>query len=141
MPFRRIATEIGVADAQKAYRIYARALRRQVPKAVVEHEIVQALDDLDEQRQQIRLLMSRKHPVVSQGRIVRDEDGRPLEDDGFQLACHDRLLKVAERRAKLLGMTAPSRARIEVLTRDKWQEAMESLTRELSDLDRQLQEE
>lgn len=130
-----------MADAQKAYRIYCRALRRQVPKAVVEHEITQALDELDEQRQQIRLLMSRRHQVVSQGRIVRDEEGHALDDDGFQLACHDRLLRIAERRAKLLGMTAPARARVEVLTRDKWQEAMESLTRELTDLDRQLQEE
>ncbi|GAA2395473.1 hypothetical protein GCM10010404_61300 [Nonomuraea africana] len=60
--------------------------------------------------------------TVSQGRVVRlgqpfiDDDGNaavddgrgePLEDDAPVLAAIDRMLKIQERRAKLLGLDIP----------------------------------
>lgn len=136
--FAEIARQLGLHSAPVAYRIWTRALRRQVPRAVVDEEITAAVDRLTDQRGQIRYLMSRTHYVVQQGKIVKDDEGQPLIDHGFQLQCHDRLLRVEERLAKMLGLDAPQRARIEVLTRDKWQEAMDEARAELDELDRQI---
>ena len=84
-------------------------------------------------------MMRRTHYLVSQGKIVRHpETDEPLDDDGFKLACHDRLLRLEERRARMLGMDAPQRAKIEVLTKDRFDEALDLATAERDAVDRQL---
>ena len=85
--------------------------------------------ELDELAQAARAVLERKHLVVSQGRVVRlgkpyidketgeaevdDGRGEPLEDDAPVLQDIDRLLKIQERRARLLGLDAPQRVSIE----------------------------
>lgn len=54
-------------------------------------------------------VMLRQHVVAQQGRIVRDDDGRPLLDDGPVLAAITTLLKIGERKARLLGLDLPVR--------------------------------
>src|SRR6266567_8096904 len=54
--------------------------------------------------------------TVSGGKIVQDENGETLLDDGPVLQATDRLVKIAARRATLLGLDAPARSRIEVIT-------------------------
>jgi len=45
------------------------------------------------------------HPAVTQsGRIIKDDDGNALVDDGPVLAAIDRVLRIQERRAKLLNL-------------------------------------
>ena len=50
-------------------------------------------------------VLERHHVTVSQGRVVQ-LDGEPLPDDGPVLQAIDRLLKLQERRARLLGLDA-----------------------------------
>ena len=52
-------------------------------------------------------VMARSHPMVQNGRVVRDEEGRSVEDSGPRLAAVDRLLRIQERRARLLGVGCP----------------------------------
>jgi hypothetical protein len=48
----------------------------------------------------------------------------------------DRCLAIMDRRAKLLGLDAPIRTRIDVITNDAFSEAMASLEAELADLEK-----
>jgi hypothetical protein len=58
-------------------------------------------------REVVEDVIRRRHLVVSaSGRIALDEDENPVEDDGVLLAAADRLLKIDEREAKLLGLDA-----------------------------------
>jgi len=138
VPFRQIAIELGVADASYAYRIYIRALKKHVPKVLLEAEVTQLLDDLDRQVLEIRQLMARKHYVVStSGKLITSPDGEYLDDDGFKLQAQALLLKVNESRRRLVGADAPTRTRIEVISRDAIMESMEQMNQELEEIERQ----
>lgn len=57
-------------------------------------------------------VLGRDHIYVQHGKIVCFEDGTPVPDDAPVLQSVDRILRISERRARLLGLDAP--ARIEV---------------------------
>lgn len=90
------------------------------------------LERLGEMRQAALQVLEREHVTVSHGRVVREGQpvldfddegnqiaviapgqGEPILDDGPVLAAIDRLLKIEERIAKLLGLDAPTRAEVE----------------------------
>ena len=67
--------------------------------------------------------------MVQKGRVVRHADGRPLEDSGPRLQAIDRILKVMERRARLLGLDAPAKSDVRVT--DVLDEQIQQLAAEL----------
>lgn len=82
----------------------------------------QSLQRLDEMRRKVWEVLERRHVLVSGGTVVRDwplgEDGEPdylgqmpepLIDDGPALAAVDRLVRIEQRMAALLGIDAPQR--------------------------------
>lgn len=73
----------------------------------------------------------RKSPMmVSQGRVVfNEETGLPVTDDRFTLESIDRILKIKERRSKLMGLDAPIRR--EVITMDSIESEIQKLEQEL----------
>lgn len=73
-------------------------------------------------------VLVRQHVTVSHGKVVQ-LNGEPLLDDGPVLAAIDRLLRIQERRAKLLGLDAPTRH--EVVTLDLIESEIKKLTAEL----------
>ena len=67
------------------------------------------LDRLDDQEILVKAVQDRVHVKTNGGEIVRDpETGEALIDDAPVLAANDRLLRIQERRAKLLGIEAPT---------------------------------
>jgi hypothetical protein len=76
-------------------------------------------------------VLQRTHVVVSQGRVVKDDNGVPIPDDAPVLAATDRLLKIQERRAKLLGLDMPTRSKVEVLTESTVDAAIAALEAEI----------
>jgi cell division septal protein FtsQ len=58
-------------------------------------------------------VLEREHVTVSNGRIVVLGES-PLPDDAPVLAAIDRLLKIQERRARLLGLDAPTKQNISI---------------------------
>ncbi len=65
-------------------------------------EMLQLADmRLDDMRQKVYKVIARPHYLVQGGQIVRDDEGRPIRDDGPLLAAIDRLLKIEERWARL----------------------------------------
>lgn len=84
------------------------------------------MDRLDQLQLEAIAVLRTKHVMISNGAIVRvnlrDEHGilvmdqatglpktEPIEDDGPKLAAIDRLLKIQERRSKLLGLDKPTK--------------------------------
>jgi hypothetical protein len=60
--------------------------------------------DVDDVRFLSRRLMKKRHPLVKEGRIVRDEDGTRVEDAGPALAAGALLLKASKRRSEIYGV-------------------------------------
>jgi hypothetical protein len=77
-------------------------------------------------------VLEAEHHVTQVGRLVRGPDGEPLRDHGPTLAAIDRLLKIMERRAKLVGLDAPVRARVEVVDEATVDRAIAELELELA---------
>ncbi|MCF3101436.1 hypothetical protein IPZ58_07560 [Streptomyces roseoverticillatus] len=109
MSYRRIAAELGI-DVHTAHDAVERALKAivQEPAEKVRALELERLDLLYERAVQV---LERRHVTVSQGRIVREGD-QPLQDDGPVLQAIDRLLKIQERRARLLGLDAATKANV-----------------------------
>jgi hypothetical protein len=112
MPYSEIAAELGISKSQ-AYEGVQRALADTVREPADDVRQLELLR-LDELARAAREVMTGTHYVVSQGKVVRlTRGGAPLEDDGPVLAAIDRLLKIQERRARLLGLDSPQRVSIE----------------------------
>lgn len=69
------------------------------------------LDRLDELWRITMAVLEREHVTVSNGRVVHLGE-KPLRDDGPVLAAVDRLLRIQERRAKLLGLDAEKKINV-----------------------------
>ncbi|WP_327088546.1 hypothetical protein OIE66_40560 [Nonomuraea sp. NBC_01738] len=112
MPYSEIAAELGISKSQ-AWEGVQRALADTVREPADDVRRLELLR-LDELARAAREVMGATHYVVSQGKVVRlTRGGAPLEDDGPVLAAIDRLLKIQERRARLLGLDSPQRVSIE----------------------------
>jgi hypothetical protein len=122
--FSHVARELDLSIA------YTRKLYKNALKAIVVENVedlrkveVARLDKLHEKAMQV---LEAFHPLINSGQVVRDvvedEYGRPiidpetaenvtvrLEDQGPLLQAIDRLVKIADRRAKLLGLDKPTK--------------------------------
>lgn len=127
--YDHIANALGYHDRSAARKGVQRALLAVVQEAGDELRVleVERLNRLVDTAWQV---MERVHYAHSQGRVVM-LDGAPLLDDGPTLAAMDRILKIMERRAKLLGLDAPQRH--EVLTIDAIDAEIQRLDREFAE--------
>jgi hypothetical protein len=131
LTYQRIADELGVSK-QTAYDAVQRALEDTLAEPAAEARTLE-LERLDAMHAAVLAVLETQHVTVSQGRIVRrrvlDDNGDPIVvardrddkpifreeeilDDAPVLQAVDRLLRIAERRAKLLGLDAPTRAEV-----------------------------
>ncbi len=116
LSYRQIAQQVG-CDVHTAHDRVARAI------AAVPVENVNELREVERARLDEMLMvawreMHRDHVVVQFGKVVRGEDGRPLIDSGAKMAALDRLLRISRERRMLMGLDAPARSVIEVITED-----------------------
>ncbi|MCW6003890.1 hypothetical protein K1W54_04740 [Micromonospora sp. CPCC 205371] len=128
-----IAATLGYSDQAAAHKDITRAMEAAVTR---QHSAVEVLRQeelmrLDLLWAEVWAVLKREHVTVSNGRLVRGEDGHPLRDDGPVLAAVDRLVRILERRAKYLGLDAPQKH--EVLTLDAIDRAIQELNAELGE--------
>ena len=104
--YQQIADELGWVSRGDAYRAVQRVLADTVKEAGDEVRAIE-LARLDHLHTAAMDVLEREHFTVSNG---------PVEghDDGPVLAAIDRLLKIQERRAKLLGLDAPTKQAISI---------------------------
>jgi len=114
--YQQIADATGFTSASGARFAVERALARTITEPGEELRRIELMK-LDALARAAWRVLEARHYLVSQGRLIRLEDGAPpLEDDGPVLQAIDRLLKISERRSRLLGLDSP--VRMEVLTID-----------------------
>lgn len=126
--YRKIAAELGI-EVSNAYEMVRRALREVVAEAAEDARqmelerydaILERLEGLEET---VKAVLSRKHYVFSNGRLMylNPDDPEPLEDDDVVLRAvvqlrglEDQRLKVSVARAELLGLKIPVKQEIEL---------------------------
>jgi hypothetical protein len=134
--YRQVAAEIGWASPQSVGNAVKRALKEL--HAVDADELVKIMRGrLDDYRRQAWRVLSAKHYVTTQsGSLVRHPETRqPLLDDGPVLQALDRLLKYDVEERKMLGVDAPTRSRVEVITESDVDAAIRELSEKHAAMD------
>lgn len=132
--FDQIAEQLGYASRGAAYTDIERALaqRKKDLDEAAGHAATLELERLDAMERAAWAVLRRTHTLVSQGRIVKDDTGRPLADDEPTLKAIDRLLGIQQRRAKLLRLDAPTQIEAEVRNVDAVDAEIERLVAQLA---------
>ena len=113
MTYEQIAQAMGIKSRQGAWEMVHRALS-EVPKESTERLLALELAKLDHMERQVHAVLARKHlQIAASGRVVLF-NGEPVEDDEVAMKAVDRLLKISQRRARLLGLEAPTRVNLGV---------------------------
>jgi hypothetical protein len=137
LTYRQIAVTMGWKNQASAYEAVQRGLRDAIAEPADEVRQLE-LDRLDEYQRHALKVLATPHWHVSQGVVVvHPATEEPLTDDAPVLAALDRLLKISERRAKLLGLDAPVRSKVEVITEDAVDAEIKRLAEEVAEHDRQ----
>ncbi|MCU1494852.1 MAG: hypothetical protein JWO62_2616 [Acidimicrobiaceae bacterium] len=129
MSYRQIAAELG-CSVSVAYDAVQRGMAM-VPLEGAAEAKRQELAKLDRIERHLLGVMEREHITVSHGKVI-DIDGIPVLDDGPGVQAAVSLLRVMERRAKLLGLDAPSRSEVKVITEDEVDAEIKRLEAELA---------
>lgn len=103
LTFREISAQTGISTAT-AHRLFQAGLKL-IPAQSVQEYREQQLNDLELARNVILGILASYHATVSQGRVVMLDDS-PIEDHMPVMAAADRLIKITERQAKILGSDA-----------------------------------
>lgn len=110
LTYAAIGIKLNLSKGQ-AYESVQRALRDTLTEPADDVRQLELIR-LDELSRKAREVMLAKHLVVDKGAVVLWED-EPLVDDAPVLQAIDRLVKIQERRAKLLGLDSPQRVSID----------------------------
>lgn len=112
MTYQQISDALGYGAAANAHRAVRKTLAA-IPRDAAEELVQLELDQLDMLTDAVLRVLETEHYTVSQGRLIYlHEDAPPLADDSPVLSAVDRLLKIQERRARLLGLDQPSKATV-----------------------------
>lgn len=130
--YQAIADLLGFGDPSTARAAVERALAAVIQEPAGELRTLE-LDRLDRMYREVLAVLEREHVTVSNGKVVskvvgyevddegnerRNADGERLPiwevvlDDAPVLAAVDRMLKIQERRAKLLGLDAETKVNL-----------------------------
>lgn len=133
LTYEQIARNLGYADASGAYRAVQRALAAVPAESVDELRRIQReqIDALTAKA--IEVLESTHYAHTQSGQLVEGPDGQPLIDSMPTLHAIDRIIRLAERLSKLMGLDAPSRH--EVITLDYLDAQIRAANEELARLE------
>lgn len=113
-PYAEISAALGIPETT-ARDDYSAAVKERHGALDANRETAVAIETakLDALEQAAWQVLKARHITVQHGKIVRDEDDKPIEDDAPVLAAIDRLVKIAERRSRLRGLDAPTRVEVD----------------------------
>jgi hypothetical protein len=107
--FQAIGDELGFSR-QYAHERYTALLKDIAGHEVAEYRREQE-ERLDGLLRKAHEVLERQHITVSNGQVVR-LDGQPVPDDAPTLAAIKTILDIETRRAKLLGLDAPTKTEV-----------------------------
>jgi hypothetical protein len=123
-----ITDELGYPSEEVCLRGMRSAMAETVRFARDEARFLE-LCGLDEVELRLWKMLEDCPPLVQQGKVVIDRNGREVPDKRFTLEVFDRIKDVKAQRCKLLGLNAPTRS--EVITLDGVEAEIARLEREL----------
>jgi hypothetical protein len=127
---RQISAQMGWKSPASAVDAVNRALAETYREDVAKWREME-IDKLDDYTRIVLEGMAKPHYMVSQGKLVRDEaTGEPVIDYAKPWEGVDRLVKIAERRARLIGCDAPQQAKVTV--QDNLDQEIQRLVDELA---------
>jgi len=112
VPLWEIASRLEYANESGASKAVARALAAVPAEGVAELRALEC-ERLDQLTRRLFTLLDTKYPLLVPGRELVDQEGRPVADPGPILAVVDRLMRISQRRARLLGLDAPVKREVE----------------------------
>jgi hypothetical protein len=128
--YQRISDALAYGGRGNAYRAVQAALAELPHESAEELRRLQ-LQQLDTLTAEAIAILEADQPLVTQsGRIVVDESGEPVPDLAARLHAIGLLLRVHDRRAKLMGLDAPVKA--EVITLDYLNARIAELSADIS---------
>jgi hypothetical protein len=137
LTYRQVAAQMGWKNQASAYEAVQRALSDAICEPADEVRRIE-LDRLDEYMRHALRVLATPHYMVSQhGEVVMFTDAatgvdKPVMDDEPVLRALDRLLKISAHRDRLLGLAAPTRTRVEVITEDAVDAELKRLAEEIA---------
>jgi hypothetical protein len=113
VPYAEIARQLGITEAV-ADSDYRRAVEARRGALDTQREAAVAIEmaKLDAIEQAAWEVLRHEHIVIQHGKVVRI-NRKPVADDAPVLQAIDRLLKTAERRARLRGLDAPVKVEVD----------------------------
>lgn len=133
MSYQQIADAQGISKST-AHKRVQRAIAAVPVEAVNELRALE-LDRLDRRDRELVKIINTTFPLVSHGKLMRGDDGKPLEDVGPRLAALREWRANGESRRRLTGMDAPTRSEVTVITRDTIDQAIADLEAQLAEQD------
>ncbi|MET9222324.1 hypothetical protein ABZX65_26660 [Streptomyces sp. NPDC003300] len=132
--FEDIWEELGYSSRSAATKDFCRAFEIRLTEQRTSVEVYREVEltRLDQLTlEAINVLRTQHYAITPSGKIGRHPDTEEvLIDDGPTLAAIDRLLKIQDRRAKLLGLDKP--LKVQMLTMDQVDAEIERLSAELN---------
>ncbi|MFE1192918.1 hypothetical protein ACFW6E_08970 [Streptomyces olivaceoviridis] len=110
--YQEIADRFGYYDRAQAWR-GVQAAKRDVALPGAEKLRATEAEQLDALFVSAMEILEREHVMVSHGRVVKDDTGRPILDDGPRLAAVREMRQIRESYRKLFGLDAPSRVSVD----------------------------
>jgi hypothetical protein len=111
LSYAEIGRRLGITKST-AYERVQSAFRATLAEPAEQARAVE-LARLEDAHDAALAVLLREHITVSHGRIVKDDNGNPIVDDGPVLQAIDRIRALSESRRKLLGLDAPSRVSVD----------------------------
>lgn len=127
--YDEIARQLGYVNRSGAWKAVQRAQRRAI-KEPTQDLIALDIAEFEEMAREAWAIVRREHFVVDRGAVVY-KDGKALRDDAPILAAIARLIDISNARAKRLGLNAPDKASIKVITESDVDAAIRELSIEL----------
>lgn len=133
--YRQIARELEWASPKSAFDAVRRAAHDAARDSLAKPEALRMMLERqqDYRRIAMRVVATRHYKVTPAGNIAKGPDGQPLLDDDPVMAALDRLHKIDDMEAKLMGLYAPAQSRVQVITEDTVDAEIARLAREIGD--------
>lgn len=109
--YQQVSDALGYGNKGNAWRAINKC-RDLVRKQAGEELIAVEAAELDQMYVHALEVLEREHIHVSQGRVVKDDEGTPLLDDGPKLAAIREMRGIRESYRRLFGLDAAAKAEI-----------------------------
>lgn len=138
LTYRQISSQLGWSSPNAAFQAVRRAAKDSARDSLAAADALRLMLDRQQDYRRIAYrVLTTKHFVVSAatGIIAYGPDKQPLLDDAPVLNALDRLVKIDQEEAKLLGLYAPAKSRVEVITEDAVDAELAKLAQEIAEAD------